>query len=290
MMVQINKKLQAIKLTSSQSCSRRGLNESLYPENFDYFNNSKRRFSVSNSKLSDIDKLLNSLSIHQEQIQKFKRELDEKKEREQKQEQERLSQLAEEKKLQELEKEIIQEEAKEKKSFSTKSEEKVDELIDKHGEVEDKMVDRLINGFEQLGEKKSREISKKYEDSKERIVENVEKRAMDLEDAFRGETKSVEYYRQKVDIEAARFKNITQLLEKQEKEIDNELKKKGYSSQHKEEYEKERLEWLEQHKTDVQSCRQEKKNVKEHLESNVKPASELVEDLMLDCPVDVNDE
>lgn len=245
----------------------------------DYLNNSKRKFSLSNSKLSNIDKLLSDLAKHQEEIQKFKRELDEKKEKEQREE-EKLLELAIEKKKQQHEQEVKQELEKENIPFSTQATGNMEELIDKHGVVEDKLIDHLTKGFSILGQKKTIEVHAKFEQPKAKIIENVQKRAMDLEDEFKDDIKSVSYYQQKIDIEAARFKNLTQLLEKEEKEIDKEIKKKEDYLQLKEEYEKERSGWIEEHKIDVQSCRQEKKKIKEDLESNLKKPSEMVESLM----------
>lgn len=221
------------------------LNKYLYHKNFYYLNDSKRRFSVSNVKLSNIDKILSDLAKHQEEMQKFKRQLDEEKE----------------------------------KTFAAQAEDKLDELMNKHAKVEDKMIDHMIEGFSILGEKKSREIRAQFSESKEKIVENVEKRAIDLEDEFKDEIKSVAYFQKKVDIEAARFKNVTQLSEKEEKEIDKEIKKKEDYSEFKEEYERERSEWIKEHKLNVHSCRQEKKNLKDDLGSNLEKASEMAENL-----------
>lgn len=256
------------------------MNKSLYHENLDYLKNSKRKFSVSSSKLSNLDKLLSDLEKHQQEMQKFKAELDEKKEKEQQREQDKLLQQVVEKEKQQYEEETKQELAKEKTTFSSQAENKLDELIDKHSVVEDKFINQLTKGYGLLGEKKTSEVHAKFQESKERLTENIENRAMDLEDEFRGEIKSVAYYQQKIDIEAARFKNMTQILAKEEKEMDKELKNKGNYSQYKEEYEKERSEWIEQHKTDVKSCRQEKNDIKEQIKSNLESSSQMAESLM----------
>lgn len=266
-------------LIGSRGCNWCRFNEFSCPENF-YLNNSKRSFSVSNSKLSDIKKIMESLAKHNEDMLNFKKKIDKKKEEEQKQEQEKLSKLAEEKKLQQFEQDAAQELAKEKNSFSAQSENKIDELIDKHGVVEDKMISRLMKGYNIIGGKKSQEIFDKHANEEAKIVGNIEKRAMDLEDKFIGEIKSVAYYREKVDIEASRFKQITHLSRKREVDVDNEVKKQANYPQFKEEYEKERSAWLDQEKLDVRSCRDEKIIVKTVLESNLEKPSEMAASLI----------
>lgn len=249
-------------------------------------NDHRRKFSTSQSKLSDIDKLLSNLSKHQQEMNKFKQELDERKMKEQEREkekqereEEKLLELALEKEKQdELKKR--QELENENKTFSERSEKNFEGLIDKHGEVEDKLLIHMIDGYSLLGEKKTREVHQKYKESREAITEKIEKRAMDLEDEFKDDVKSVAYYTSKIDIESARFKKLTQLLEKEEKEIDQEIKQKEDYSQIKEEYEKKRLAFIEEHKEDVKSCRQEKANIKKDIESNLEKPSEMAESLV----------
>ena len=59
-----------------------------------------------------------------------------------------------------------------------------------------------------------------------------------------------------------------------------EIKKKENYSEFKEQYERERSEWIQEHKLNVHSCRQEKKNLKDDLGSNLEKASEMAEDLV----------
>ena len=107
-------------------------------------NNSKRSFSVSSSKLStsNIQEVLDKLNKHKENIEKYKRELDEQIERKAPREQEKLQKLAAQQDK-EREQELMQEQLKEEKTSLAKAEESIEKLMDKQSVVEDRISDRL---------------------------------------------------------------------------------------------------------------------------------------------------
>jgi hypothetical protein len=115
-------------------------------------------------------------------------------------------------------------------------------LINKQEKVEDKIIDRVEKGYEKLDEEVADEILDKFEDRREKIKEKIHEKAAKLEEEFKGEIKSVEYFQKKVDIEAAGFKKLTQVLEKEEEEIDKRIKNDEDYKNYKDKYEKERSE------------------------------------------------
>lgn len=251
-------------------------------ENYDSFNNPKRRFSNSHSKLSDIERIWNSVTKHQQEMQKFKRELDERKKKDQDRDQEKSLQLDLEKQKQD-ELKAMQELANENKTFSQKSDEAFERLMDKHEKAEGRFFDFLVKSFDFLGKEKTVEIHSKYKEPRAKIKENMEKRAHELEGEFNNEIKSVAYYTSKIDIESARFKKHTQLLEKEEQEIDQAIQKAEHKdSERKVKYDAEREQFIEEHKIDVKDCRQEKATIKKDIESNLEKPSEIMESLLED--------
>jgi hypothetical protein len=270
------------------------LNKSfLYDENFFYLINSKRSFSFTSPKFSsnpsDIDKIFESLAKHQEEVQKLKKELDEIKEHRIKEEQAAAfekeqaaaieKQEEHEKQQQSIELEKQQELAKHQKTFFEDAEDKMNGLMKKQEVVENSLIDRLSEGYSKLGGEKAREIHSQYGERCQEIRRKVEEKAFELEEEFKGE-RSVAYYQKKVDIETAGFKKITQVFEKEEEQVDKELRKKDSFSKYEEEYENERLLWKQEHNENVRACRQEKKDVKEGLNSRLEKASEMAESLL----------
>lgn len=250
------------------------MNKYLSHEYFSYLNNSKRRFSTSSSKLSDIDDLLNRASKHREELEKFRKKLDEEKKEDQIKKEKEIEKLDQENKEETIEKE------NKVKTYLDLAKERVDELMNKQEKVEAKLIDRIDKGYEILSYKKGDDILDKFEDRRAKIQENVHKKASGLESEFEGEIKSIAYLQKKTDIEASGFKKLTQILEKEEEEIDKELKKVSDYNLHKDTYEKKRSEWKEEHQENVRSCRQEKQDIKEHLVSNLDKASVMAEDLL----------
>jgi len=166
------------------------------------------------------------------------------------------------------------------KTFLSIAKGKIDNLIDKQEKVEVKLIDRINDGYEKLNSKKADEIFNKYIDNKDKIKVNTETKALNLESEFSDKLKPVAYFEKKVDIEASGFKKLTQAFEKEEEEINKEIKKGEYYKNNKDQYEKERAEWKEKHVEEVKECRQEKQNIKTILVSNLEKPSEMVEDLL----------
>lgn len=81
-------------------------------------------------------------------------------------------------------------------------------------------------------------------------------------------------------MEAARFKKLTQSLDKQEKEIAEEVRKNPDYTEYKEEYEQYRLESLKQHQQDVRQRRDEKIELKKDIEAKVEKPSEMAQNLV----------
>ena len=166
------------------------------------------------------------------------------------------------------------------RTFLTEAKENIDKLMEKHGEVEDKMIDRVEAGYDLLDPKKASEISSKYSGRRQNIMQNSNDRADALEAEFSDPLKPVAYFSKKVELENSGFKKVTEALWKEEEEIHKELKKGEYYKNNKEQYEKERLEWKEKHLENVKECRQDKQDVKKMIESNLERPSEMAEDLV----------
>ena len=247
-------------------------------------NNSKRSFSVSSSKLSssNIQEVLDKLNKHKENIEKYKRELDEQIERKAPREQEKLQKLAAAQQDKERGQELMQEQLhKEEKTPLAKAEESIEKLMDKQSVVEDRISDRLWKGHVKLANvAKSKEIESEYDERLEDIKTKTKAKVFALEGEFKDEIKSMSYFERALGLKAAYFKKTTQILEKKEEKIDKELKNKPDYSKYKEEYEKERAQWKEEHKENVRICRQEKQNIKKDMESNLEKASEIAESLL----------
>lgn len=271
--------------------------KSLIHSNGYALNNSKRRFSVSNSKFSDIDKILNNLAKHNQDMLDFKRELDQKKEKQEQREQEakKKEEREQEAKIQEQREQEAQiqelaaaKEAKEirllteakESNVLTEAKERLDELMNTQEKVEAKYLDRIDKGYEKLNQEKGEEILDKYEDPRDKITNNIYEKSLKLEDEFKKEIKSVDYFKQKLDLEANGFKKLSQILQKEEEEIDKKLKEEPDYQNYKDEYEKERSEWKKEQEENVRNCRKEKQDIKEHLNSNLQKASEMAVELM----------
>lgn len=235
----------------------------------------KRRFSTSRLKLSDIDKLINKVSKHKEQLENFRRNLDKQKEEERMEKEKEREEEREQEKFQEL-----AGKEKNERTFLTDAKERLDELIDKQEKVEGKIIQRLDKGYEKLNFEKGEEILEKFEDRRIKVKDNINEKALELEAEFKGELKPVAYFQKKVDIEASGFKKLTQVFEKEEEEIDKQLKKESNYNDYKDKYEKERSEWKQEHQENVRICRQEKQDIKKHLDSNLEKASVMAEDLV----------
>jgi hypothetical protein len=245
-------------------------------------------FSSSALKLADIDKILNEARKQNERLTEWRKILDDAKEKEK--EEEEKQKKEEEKKEKQIEKlhqeDKLEEPAKENKestntsTFFTEAKGNLDKLINKQEKVEDKLIDRVEKGYEKLDEGVADEILDKFEDRREKIKEKIHEKAAKLEEEFKGEIKSVEYFQKKVDIEAAGFKKLTQALEKEEEEIDKQIKNDQDYKNYKDKYEKERSEWKEEHQENVRNCRQDKQDIKKHLESNLEKPGEMAESLV----------
>jgi hypothetical protein len=165
-------------------------------------------------------------------------------------------------------------------SFLRKSERKIEKLKDKQEEIEGELLDRIHEGYENLSFEKGEKVLTKFMDIREKVKENTAEKAEALEAEFKDDLKPVAYFSKKVDIEATGFKKLTQVLEKEEEAIHKELKKEQYYEDNQHEYETERSEWKERHRESVRECRQDKKDIKEILESNLEKPSEMAEDLL----------
>lgn len=207
------------------------------------FNNSKRSFSVSSSKLSsssNIQEILDNIKKQKENIEKYKKELDEQRKARHEQE-EKLQKLAAQQDK-EREQELMQEQLhKEEKTPLAKAEESIEKLMDKQGVVEDRISERLLKGHLKLANvAKSKEIESEYDERLEDIKTKTKTKVFALEDEFKDEIKSMSYFERALGLKAAYFKKTTQILEKKEEKMDKELKNKPDYSEYKEEYEKER--------------------------------------------------
>ena len=192
------------------------MNKSLLYKDLFSLKNNKRKFSVSSSKLSNINEVMKKLSLHQEQMNKFNEELKEKKEKEQKREEEKLQESAAQKAAEDELKQK-QERMKEEKSFSDSVEEKYSKWTDKYDKIEDRILDRIEEQSELLGPKKTKEIEDKYADQKNEIAKKSTEKTWALEEEFDNEVKSVAYFQKKVDICAAVLKKFFKYLKNKKK-------------------------------------------------------------------------
>jgi hypothetical protein len=169
-----------------------------------------------------------------------------------------------------------------KKNFLDKCEELFKELLDKQVIVEDNIMSRILEGYKKLNDlNKVEEIEQNYSKFSKELKDKLRVKFFALEEEYK-DGKSVTYFLKKVDLETANFKKTTHLLEKKEEQVHEELKKSSFYgvAEKKQEYEKERLEWKEEHKENVRICRQEKQNVKKDIEANLEKPSEIAQSLV----------
>jgi hypothetical protein len=175
-------------------------------------------------------------SKHKEELENLKRELDKQKEEETIEKEKEREKEREQEKLQEL----AASPGNNERNFLTDAKERLEKLINKQEKVEEKIMQRVEQGYEKLNYEKGDEIIEKFNDTKEKIIENINGKAMELEAEFKGEMKPSAYFQKKVDIEASGFKKLTQVFEKEEEEINKELKKESDFHNYEDDYERER--------------------------------------------------
>jgi hypothetical protein len=167
----------------------------------------------------------------------------------------------------------------EEKNILTEAQENVSQLVNKYTKIKETLVNRIDSGLEKLSLKDGAEILSSHEDGLINEVKKARKKSLALEEEFKDELKPVAYYVKKIDIEAAGFKKVVQKLEKEEMEIDKKLKEQSDFESFKNKYEEERSEWKKVHENFVRECRQEKKDIKDKVESNLQTPSEMIESL-----------
>jgi len=198
-----------------------------------------RKFSTSSSKLSDLDRIFESIKNKNAAFLEYQKELDNRKKEEAK-----AQELAAQKEELQRQLEQIQEQGKQEKTFLEQSQEKLDGLIHKQKVVEGKLEDHLMGGYRKLNDLgKVKEILESFKGPFEDLKKKLKGKVSALEEEFK-DGKSVEYFQKRVDIEAANFKKCTHLLEDKEKLVHEEIKKSSFydDAVKKLEYEKERSE------------------------------------------------
>lgn len=168
---------------------------------------------------------------------------------------------------------------KPERNFLTVARDRINQLMDKQDKVEKNLDDRIEEGLNKLSDEERDKISTKFIPPYLEAKDKVNDKSKALEKEYEDELKPVGYFRKKADIEASAFKKIVHVKEKLEEEVDKKLKEK-LDHTDKEEYEKERSEWQNEHKKNIRECRQEKQNVQEHITSNLQKASEMALDLL----------
>ena len=166
------------------------------------------------------------------------------------------------------------------KTFLTEVEEKVKNLINKQEGIEDKIEKRIEYHYAKLPKDKIDPINEELYDDRLAVANKTNAKGKALEAEFPDELKPIAFFVKKVDMEGSNFKKYIHSLEKEENQIDKEIKKTSYYTEHKDEYEKERSEWKEKHIEEIKECRGEKQYVKTLLTSRLEPASQMAEDLL----------
>jgi hypothetical protein len=115
-------------------------------------------------------------------------------------------------------------------------------LNQKHNEVIGTLSNNIQDGLQKLDAKKAKEIQKKHNSQISDTSGDVEAKLDNIEKKFENQILSVEYYQKIIDTQSKGFKKVTQLLEKEEKAIDEEIKKTSNYNNYKDEYEKKRSE------------------------------------------------
>lgn len=178
----------------------------------------------------------------------------------------------------EVEKEKEKNVKDENPTFLDRARDSINELMNKQDEIEKKLDERIEKGYEDVDEKTQKEVDK-YSELLNKEYEKVNNKAENLEKEYEHPLKPVSYFQEKVNIEAASFKTIIQIKERQEQKIDDAIKKKALNEEEKKDYEEDRSKWKEEHVNNIKECRLEKKQIKEHITSNLEKPSELAEDL-----------
>lgn len=225
--------------------------------------------------MSDIDKILNKALKQKEELEKLRQGLDEQKLDSKKE----VKQL-EKQKEPEIEKSPEQPLEEKEETFLTEAKNRSEKLMDKYDDIHTKLANRIEEGYEKIDYNKGKEILTKYRKDKNEIEEKTETKVEKLQEEFPESLKPVAYFEKKIQIDANDFKKYTQILEKEEEDINKEIKKKPNYEQYKDQYETERSQWKENHQQDVRYCRQEKQEVQKYLVSNIQKASEMAEDLV----------
>jgi hypothetical protein len=168
----------------------------------------------------------------------------------------------------------------------SKNENFIDEMENKVNNIgikQDKERDKLAGYVEKtsdkyLNDKQYDELFDKYPSLVDKEKDKYQNKLKNLEDEYQ-DNKGIEYLDKKMDLKFSSTKRITQLYEKQEKEMNDMIEENSDNFSLKEKYEKERAEILKQHGENVKTYREEKKNLKEELVSKKETHSEMAESL-----------
>lgn len=190
-----------------------------------------RTFSLSIVRYSDLDKLFEKANQQRKEMEEFKRKLENEKVQQKEIEKLRNQETTE------APKDIVSEE----RNFLFFATDRSGILREKQLEVRNTIWNRIQDLHSKIHEKNSDVIFNKYDERRNAIIENSEKKTENLEAEFKGEN-SIAYLHKRIDIEANHFKKLSQLLEKEEEELDKEMKKVRGFDKNKDQYEKDRLE------------------------------------------------
>jgi len=148
-------------------------------------------------------------------------------------------------------------------------------------EIESKLRNRLFESInilprDEKTDEAMRDFLKKVED-----IKNKHQASLDKYQEKHKDTLSVDSLKDLSSIEEKRFKNIRQVYQKTEEEIDKNLKAQSkFPLDDKNKYEEDRLKWKEEIIQDIRKSKKEKDEFKKELVSNLEKPSEMAQDLM----------
>jgi hypothetical protein len=162
------------------------------------------------------------------------------------------------------------------KNFLTKTEDNVNNYMGKLKEMRSDIGHHLSNSYDRLPRPEQAGVAGLYINKLQTLNDNAKKESEDLEKKFSDDLKPIAYFREKVEMEARIFKKFSEVWSKEENALNEAIKKRPSFENYKEQYEKEREEYLKKLAGDTGVSRQEKQTVLTGMHVNIEKASDLM--------------
>lgn len=164
------------------------------------------------------------------------------------------------------------------KGYLNATQERIDKLMEKQDIIQTKLEKRITEASKNLDDEDLKKIDK-HQENLDKLYEKTDKKSLDIEKEF-ADSKCAAYFDKKVDHEASSFKKIIHEMEKEEKIIHDIIKEKSQPGSELDKYINDRGKLNEEHAKSIQECREEKKSIKEVINSNIQKPSEIAQELV----------